>query len=46
MKAGIARYNPDKPELKIEDWKLKIYGILSILFRLHHQKSKNQIIDT
>ena len=30
----------------IEDWRLKICGILSILFRLHRQKSKNQIMDT
>ncbi|CAB1055319.1 hypothetical protein D1BOALGB6SA_52 [Olavius sp. associated proteobacterium Delta 1] len=33
-------------ELKIEDRRLKICGILSILFRIHRQKSENQIIDT
>jgi hypothetical protein len=38
--------NSGKPELKIEDWRLNICCILSILFRLHRQKSKIQIMDT
>ena len=38
--------NPGKPEMKIEDWRLNICGILSILFGLHRQEGQNQIIDT